>query len=132
MRTVEAPQEMKEQTVFAAYATVTAVIVLFTTAAAVMNFVSHPYVMGIADRLHVPQSWKLPLGVLLAAGALGLAAGFAVPALGTAAAAGLVLYFLGAVAAHLRVRDFDLAGAGFFLALAVASLLLGVAHHGAW
>lgn len=117
---------------FATYAIVTAMTVLFTAAAAVMNFVSHPYVIGIADRLNVPQSWSVPLGALLAAGALGLAAGFAVPALGTAAAAGLVLYFLGAFAAHLRVGDSDLAGAGFFLALAVGSLLLGVAHHGAW
>ncbi len=38
----------------------------------------------------------IPLGVLLAAGALGLLAGFVVPTLETLAAAGLVLYFLGA------------------------------------
>ncbi|MFJ8504758.1 hypothetical protein [Streptomyces avermitilis] len=38
-----------------------------------------------------------PLGALLAAGALGLPAGFVVPVLGTLAASGLVLYFLGAL-----------------------------------
>jgi hypothetical protein len=42
----------------------------------------------------------LPFGTLLAAGALGLLVGFAVPVIGTAAAIGLVLYFLGAVGAH--------------------------------
>jgi hypothetical protein len=47
----------------------------------------------------------VPLGTLLASGAVGLLTGFAVPALGTAAAIGLVLYFICAVTAHLRVRD---------------------------
>ncbi|MGW4978589.1 DoxX family protein [Streptomyces mirabilis] len=46
-----------------------------------------------------------PLGALLAAGALGLLAGFAVPVLGMLAAGDLVLYFLGAYCAHARVRD---------------------------
>ncbi|WP_419998825.1 DoxX family protein [Streptomyces boninensis] len=116
---------------FAAYATVTAFTALVMAAAACLDFVQHQYVIGIANRLRVPLSWMLPLGVLLAAGALGLAAGFAVPWVGTAAAAGLVLYFLGAFGAHLRVRDYDLGGAGFCLALAAASLALGLAERGA-
>ncbi|NGN68112.1 DoxX family protein [Streptomyces sp. A7024] len=114
----------------AAYVIVTAVTALVIAAAAYLDFVRHPYVLGIATRLRVPLSWTLPLGLLLATGALGLAAGFAVPWLGTAAATGLLLYFLGAIGAHLRVRDYDLGGAGFCLALATASLALGLAEHG--
>ncbi|RCV48508.1 DoxX family protein [Marinitenerispora sediminis] len=54
----------------------------------------------------------VPLGMLpfLAAceiaGALGLLAGLVYGPLGVAAAGGVVLYFVGAVGAHLRVRDF--------------------------
>lgn len=46
--------------------------------------------------------------------------------LGTLAAAGLVLYFLGALIAHLRVGDRDLAGWAVFFCLAVAALVLRV------
>jgi NAD(P)H-dependent FMN reductase len=53
--------------------------------------------------------------------AVGLLAGFAVPALGTAAAIGLVVYFICAVTAHLRVRDRGIGGAVFFLVLAAAA-----------
>jgi hypothetical protein len=70
-----------------------------------------------ARQVQVPQSWMLPLGTLLGAGALGLIAGFAVPALGVAAATGLVLFFIGAIIAHLRVGDVHLGGAAAFLAL---------------
>jgi hypothetical protein len=71
----------------------------------------------------------IPFGTLLAAGAVGLLVGFAVPALGTAAAIGLVLYFVCAVTAHLRVRDQQIGGAVFFLFLAAAALATGVAYH---
>lgn len=57
-----------------------------------------------ADKVGVPYSWIVPLGALLAAGAAGLLAGIAVPALGIVATAGLVLYFVGALMAHVRVR----------------------------
>ncbi len=66
-------------------------------------------------------------GTLLAAGALGLLAGFAVPAIGTAAAVGLVLYFMCAAGAHLRVRDYQLGNVAIFLSLAVAALAMDVA-----
>jgi hypothetical protein len=45
--------------------------------------------------------------------------------IGIAAAIGLVLFFIGAVAAHVRARVFyNIAFPGAFLALAVASLVL--------
>ena len=60
----------------------------------------------------VPRSWVSVLGLLLAAGSLGVLAKFAVPLLGTLAAAGLVLYFLGALPAHLRVGSRQLVRMG--------------------
>jgi DoxX-like family len=60
--------------------------------------------------LRVPRSWVPVLGTFLALGSLGLLAGFAVPALGVAAAVGLVLYFVGALVAHLRVGSGQLIG----------------------
>lgn len=117
---------------FTAYATVTAVTATALGYGAYLDFVRHESIVAIADRLSVPRSWMVPLGTLLAAGALGLLIGFAVPLIGTAAAAGLVLYFIGALGAHLRVGDRRLGAAAVFLSLAVAVLALGLAHHGAW
>ena len=76
----------------------------------------------------VPRSWVPVLGALLAAGSLGLLAGFAVPLLGSLAAAGLVLYFLGALIAHLRVGSRELAGRAVFFSVAVAALTVNLSH----
>jgi hypothetical protein len=55
-----------------------------------------------------------------------------VPVLGTVAAIGLVLYFVGALRAHLRVRDHQIGGAVSFLVLAAAALAAGLAYHDHW
>lgn len=116
----------------AAYIAATAVAALACAFAAYMNFVRHESVVAIADAVQVPRSWMLPLGTLLAAAAVGLLLGFAVPLIGTAAAVGLVLYFLCAIGAHLRAHDKQLGGAFVFLLLAVTALILGLAHRGPW
>jgi hypothetical protein len=97
--------------------------------AAGLNFVGAESVKVVADRVRVSRRWMVPLGSLLASGAVGLLTGFAVPALGTAAAIGLVLYFMCAVSAHLRVRDRQIGGAVLFLLLAAVALTTGVAYH---
>jgi SNF family Na+-dependent transporter len=97
--------------------------------AAALNFIGAESVKVVADRVQVSRGWMVPLGTLLAAGAAGLLIGFVVPALGTAAAIGLVLYFICAVAAHLRVGDRQIGGAVFFLLLAAAALTTHVAYH---
>ena len=99
----------------------------FSGVAAMVHF--GPILPGMA-RAGVPESWLTVLGTLKTAGAVGLLLGlFGVPLIGTAAAIGLVLFFVGAIATHLRARDyspqFGLA-IGFFL-LAVAALVLGLA-----
>ena len=100
--------------------------------AAVLNFARAESVKVVADRVQVSRAWMVPLGALLASGAVGLLTGLAVPALGTAAAIGLVVYFICAVAAHLRVRDRGLGGALFFLLLAAAALTSDLAYHDRW
>ncbi|MER6947517.1 DoxX family protein [Nonomuraea sp. NPDC000554] len=80
------------------------------------------------QRAGVPETWLVfPIGALKAAGALGLTLGLlGVPLIGTAAAAGLVLYFVCALYTHLRVYDFapQFFLAIVFLGLAVATLTL--------
>ena len=97
--------------------------------AASLNFAGAESVKVVADRVQVSQRWMVPFGTLLAAGALGLLTGFVVPALGAAAAIGLVVYFICAVAAHLRVGDHQIGGAVFFLLLAATALTTHVAYH---
>ncbi|GAA3601238.1 DoxX family protein [Nonomuraea rosea] len=79
-------------------------------------------------RAGVPESWLFwPIGALKALGALGLVLGLlGVPIIGTAAAAGLVLYFVCALYTHLLVSDFcpQFYLAIVFLSLAVATLAL--------
>jgi hypothetical protein len=117
---------------FAAYVTVTIVAAVFTGAAAVTYLIGHEYPKTQADMKGLPRKYVPVLGTLLAAGTVGLLAGLAVPLLGTLAACGLVLYFIGAIIAHLRVGSRDIVGGVVFLATAVAALTLGLVHHGAW
>jgi hypothetical protein len=116
-----------------AYVVVTVVAAIAYAVAAALNFNHNKSVAETAERLRVPVSWQIPLGFLLAAGSLGLVAGFALPVLGTAAACGLVLYFLCAAGAHVRVRDTRVLAwvnwAAFF-SLAVAALVVGLAYRG--
>jgi hypothetical protein len=114
---------------FAAYVTVTVVASLFTGIAAVTYLIGHDFPKAQADMKRVPRSWLPRLGLALAAGSLGLLAGFAVPLLGTLAAAGLVLYFVGALVAHLRVGSRKLVGWAVFFVTAVAALAVNLAYH---
>jgi hypothetical protein len=114
------------------YVAATVLAALANAYAAALNFLGAESVKLVADRVRVSRAWMVPLGTVLASGAVGLLTGFVVPALGTAAATGLVLYFLCAVAAHLRVRDRQIGGAVFFLLLAATALTTDVAHHDHW
>jgi len=100
--------------------------------AACLNFVGAESVKVVADRVQVSREWMVPLGTLLASGAVGLLTGFAVPALGTAAAICLVFYFICAVTAHLRVRDHEIGGALFFLLVAAVALTTDLAYRNHW
>jgi SNF family Na+-dependent transporter len=114
------------------YLVITILAALASGYAASLNFVGAESVKVVADRVHVSRRWMMPLGTLLASGAVGLVTGFAVPALGVAAAVGLVLYFVCAVIAHLRVGDRQIGGAVFFLLLAAAALTSDLVYRGRW
>jgi DoxX-like family len=114
------------------YVVITILTAAANSYAACLDFAGAESVKVVADRVRVPQKWMIPFGTLLASGAIGLLAGFAVPALGTAAAIGLVLYFICALTAHARVRDPHVGGAISFLVLAVAALITALGYHNHW
>jgi hypothetical protein len=99
----------------------------FSGVAALVHF--RPIIPGMA-RAGVPESWlTFPIGTLKTAGAAGLLLGVAgVPLVGTAAAAGLVLFFVCAVYTHVRAGDYSpqFGLALGFLLLAAVTLGLGL------
>lgn len=118
---------------YVTYLVITIVAAIANGYAACLNFLGAESVKVVADRVRVARRWMVPLGMLLASGAVGLLTGFVVPALGTAAGVGLVVYFICAVTAHLGVRDFrQIGGAVFFLILAAAALTTSVGYHNHW
>lgn len=82
------------------------------------------FVLANSAEVGVAPGWIPYLAALKGAGAVGLAAGLAgIPIVGLAAAVGLVAFFLGAVAAHVRTRVFHNIGFPLaYLALAAAAL----------
>jgi hypothetical protein len=83
------------------------------------------FVLATSAAVDVPPSWLPMLGTLKLAGAAGLTLGLlGVPALGVAAGIGLVLFYVGAVVAHIRARKFATGTAPLlFLGLAAVTLL---------
>ncbi|MCQ4198952.1 DoxX family protein [Streptomyces sp. NPDC060311] len=89
------------------------------------------FVLANSAEVGVPRSWLPRLAALKLAGAAGLLLGLldtGLRPLGVAAACGLVLLYLGALAFHVRARVLhNLAFPGLFLATALASLLYQMA-----
>jgi hypothetical protein len=111
-----------------AHVVVTVLTIAANTGIAVADFRKADFVLANSAEVHVPPSWLPALGLLKGAGAVGLLLGLlGVPLVGTAAAVGLVLFFVSAIVAHVRARVWhNIAFPGGFLALAVASLALSV------
>lgn len=82
------------------------------------------FVLATSQAVDVPPGRLPALGTLKLAGAAGLTLGvLGIASIGMAAAIGLVLFYLGAIIAHLRARKFATAAAPLlFLGLAVATL----------
>jgi hypothetical protein len=115
---------------FIAYLTVTLFAAALNGSAAVANLIGHEYPKREADRNRVPRSWVRPLGLLLGAGTLGLLLGVVVPVIGALAASGLVAYFLVALGAHVRARNYRLGAWSVYFGTAVAALAVTLVHHG--
>ncbi|MET7365861.1 DoxX family protein [Streptomyces sp. NPDC005566] len=111
---------------FIAYAVVGILLALALSASAVLTFTRNEAVTASMAKVGVPDSWFPRLAVLKAAGAAGLLVGLAVPFIGSAAAVGVVLYFIGAVITHVRAKDFEIAAPVILTLLAGAALVLRV------
>ncbi len=80
----------------------------------------------------VPVSWMPWLATVKVVAMVGVVVGFGVPVIGTAAAVGVALYFVGAIVRHVSAHDPNVGGAIFFLVLACAALTLRVATSSAF
>lgn len=108
-----------------AYLVVTVITVVVTAGIAVADYIPAGFVLANSAEVGVPRSWLPMLGTLKLAGAVGLIAGLVVPAIGIAAAVGLMLFFIGAIVTHIRAGVlYNIAFPGAYLLLATASLLL--------
>lgn len=90
---------------FIAYIVVAVLLALMLVLSGRGKLVRSEAIVTSLTRAGVPESWYTFLATVEFAGALGLIVGIFVAPLGIAAAAGVVLYFLGAMATHLRARD---------------------------
>ncbi|MFF2808380.1 DoxX family protein [Streptomyces sp. NPDC058000] len=111
-----------------AYAIVTVLTIVANAGIAAADFARAEFVLANSAEVGVPRSWLPWLGALKGAGAVGLLIGLlGVRPLGIAAATGLVLFFIGAVVAHVRMRVYStMVGPVGYLGLAVASLVLAL------
>ena len=104
------------------------VLALLFLATAAGKLTGHAASVAIRDHLAIPAVRWQQIGLLEVAGAAGVLIGLALRPLGIAAAAGLVLLSLGAIATHVRAGDKAAASLPAFagLVLAVAVLVLQI------
>src|SRR6266513_2421213 len=107
---------------FTAYIVVNLLAAAANIFSATLDFIRYKQVL--INKAGVSELWITILGILKAAGAIGLLVGIGVPLSGTAAAIGLIVFFDGAIITHLRARDYSFGLAVVFLLLAVAALVL--------
>ncbi|MGW3343927.1 DoxX family protein [Nonomuraea rubra] len=114
---------------YSAYLAVTLATIAVNAWAVWADVVRARFVLANSSELGIAESWLPLLAALKAAGAAGLVLGLlGVRFLGLAAAAGLVVFFAGAVVVHVRARVFhNFAYPAAFLALSAGSLGLGAA-----
>ncbi|WP_281689784.1 DoxX family protein [Pseudonocardia thermophila] len=107
---------------FIATAVVSVVLAALLLVSAHGKLTREPKQMQTLKNVGVPEDKVWLLATAEIAGAAGLLAGLFWWPVGAAAGIGVVLYFIGAVAAHLRVGDKRIAPAAIILVLAVAAL----------
>ena len=119
---------------FTAYVVVTLLAIAANTFSGVAALVHFKPILPGMVKAGVPESWlTFPIGTLKTAGAVGLLLGvIGVPLIGTAAAVGLILFFVCAIYTHIRAGDYSpqFGLAIGFLLLAVAALVLDLATAG--
>jgi hypothetical protein len=105
-------------------AVVLVVTIVATAGVALADFASARLVVNNSAQVGVSTAWLPMLGALKGGGAVGLLIGLlGFRPIGIAAAVGLVAFFIGAIAVHLRARVFyNNAFTLAYLGLAVASV----------
>jgi uncharacterized membrane protein YphA (DoxX/SURF4 family) len=111
-----------------AYLVITLILALMVSYSGIGKIRRHPLqVKVVHETVGVPLQYFAWLAACEFAGALGLVLGIWFPPIGIAAAAGLVLYFVGAIVSHLLIGDAKGSGSAvFMLMLAAAALALRV------
>lgn len=108
-------------TTYIIFATIT---ILMNAGVAIADFARAPFVLANSAEVGVPPSWLPVLGTLKGAAAVGLACGLLYPPLALAAIVGLVLFYCGAIIAHIRAGVLhNLAFPATFLAFPAACLV---------
>jgi DoxX-like family len=116
--------------VFTAYIVVTLLTAAANIYAAINDFTRPQWLLANMTRMRVPPSSLPLLGVLKAAGAVGVLVGIGVPVIGVAAAVGLIVFFVGAIVTALRFHYYaHLPWPLAWLLLAVGSLVLRLVAH---
>lgn len=109
---------------FVATLVVSVLLAALLTASALGKWRHDPGQMETMRRVGFPEHRVGLLATAEAAGAVGLLSGLFWWPLGVAAAAGVVAYFLGALGAHVRVRDSALGPAAALFAAGAVALVL--------
>ncbi|WP_280399503.1 DoxX family protein [Nocardia carnea] len=106
------------------YLVVTVSVIVANAGMAVADFARAKFVLANSAEVHVPRPWLPWLATAKLAGAIGLLAGMlGARPVGIAAAAALVVFFVGAVVFHIRARVYyNIVFPGAYLAGAVAAL----------
>jgi len=107
---------------FTAYLVIAAILSAYLAFSAGADFLRWKRVLVVMARAGVPESMLSTLGLLKAAGAVGLLVGIGIRPIGVAAAGGVTLFFIGAIVTHIRARFYSFGSPGSFLILAVTAL----------
>jgi len=107
---------------------VVGVTIVLNAWAATADFTRAAFVIKTSAEVRIPKGWIPILGALKGVAAIGLALGLlGHRVVGISAAAGLVVFFVGAVVAHIRACVYyNIAFPAIFLTLAAASLALSL------
>ena len=108
---------------FAATLTVSVLLASLIAFSAIRKLSHRPAVVETYVRAGVPEGWLDRLAIVLLAGAAGLLAGLAWAPIGIAAAAALTVYFLVAIAFHVRAGDAEHLPTPLVIALLAAAAL---------
>ncbi|MDT5055467.1 MAG: hypothetical protein QOJ56_1498 [Mycobacterium sp.] len=115
-----------------AYLVVTLVAIAFNGFSGVSALLHFAPIIPGMQAAGVPLSWlTFPIGTLKTLGTLGLIVGLWIPAIGLAAAAGLIIFFVCAMYTHVLANDISpqFGLAAFLLALNSATFALILLTH---